>query len=72
MERTELARASFGRLALRMGIVDPAELRRAITISAASGGSLEASLLGIGALSVELADHVRAALGVVLGHTSDH
>ena len=67
MEQIELGRASFGRLALRMGIVNQGDLQQALALTAASGGSREASLLNSGALTSELAEHVRAAVRVVRG-----
>lgn len=67
MERIKLRRASFGRLALRMGIVNQRDLQRALAMTVASGGSLETSLLASGALTSELAEHVRAAARVVRG-----
>ena len=67
MERVKLARVSFGRLALRMGIVNQRDLQRACAMTATSGASLESSLLESGALTSELAEYVRAAVRVLGG-----
>ena len=55
---------TFGRLALRMGIVSKEDLDRA-NASRQIGESLERALLRMGALNQELADHVKAALPIV-------
>ncbi len=52
---------SWARIALRAGVVSPAELRRARVLRRREGGSLEAVLLRTGALRPELARLVRAA-----------
>ena len=64
-----MPRTSFGRLALRMGIVSQEDLRLAISLRKTHGGNVERILLRAGALSQELAAHVHAAMPVVVAAT---
>ena len=66
MNRFVQPRWSFGRLALRMGIVREEDLRLAVSLSDTHGGNVERILLRAGALSQELAAHVHAAMPAVL------
>ena len=59
-------RATFGRLALRMGIVSQEDLRLAIALCKSHDASVERILLRAGALSQELAAHVHAAMPAVV------
>lgn len=56
------SKLSFGYLAMRMGIVDTGDLRRARALREQSGQSLEGVLIANSLLSPELAAHVNDAL----------
>lgn len=60
-----LDRTSFGRVALRMGLITGAQLEDALRALRTRGCSIERALLEAEVLTPDLADHVRAATRVV-------